>query len=137
MKINIRKKRRIDIAESGALSDLAFLLIIFFIVIAVFNVNSGFLLGLPLKNSMRIVNTQDIIKIELQENGTILIDKEPVTISIMEEAITANLENHPNMTVLLKIHPEVTYQSVVSIIEIVRKLEVDNFSFSMTEGETL
>ena len=137
MKIKTRKKRNIDIAESGALSDLAFLLIIFFIVIAVFNINNGFILGLPQKNSIRIVNTQDIIKINLEANGTVLINKDPVTIPVMEEKISANLQHHPNMTVLLKIHPEVSYQSVVSIIEIVRKLEVDNFSFTMTKGETL
>ena len=137
MKIKTRKKRDIDISESGVLSDIAFLLIIFFIVIAVFNINSGFVLGLPQKNSIRIVNTQDIIKIDLQANGTILINKNPVTIPVMEENISANLQHHPNMTVLLKVHPEVLYQSVVSIIEIVRKLEVDNFSFAMTEGETL
>ena len=137
MKIKTRKKRNIVIAESGALSDIAFLLIIFFIVIAVFNINSGFILGLSKKNSIRIVNTQDIIKIDLQANGTILINKNPVTIPVMEENISANLQHHPNMTVLLKVHPEVLYQSVVSIIEIVRKLEVDNFSFAMTEGETL
>ena len=137
MKIKTRKKRNIDIAESGALSDLAFLLIIFFIVIAVFNINNGFILGLPQKDSIRIVNTQDIIKINLEANGTVLINKDPVTIPVMEEKISANLQHHPNMTVLLKIHPEVSYQSVVSIIEIVRKLEVDNFSFTMTKGETL
>ena len=137
MKIKTRKKRNIDIAESGALSDLAFLLIIFFIVIAVFNINNGFILGLPQKNSIRIVNTQDIIKINLEANGTVLINKDPVTIPVMEEKISANLQHHPNMTVLLKIHPEVSYQSVVSRSEIVRKLEVDNFSFTMTKGETL
>ena len=137
MKINTRKKKRIDIAESGALSDLAFLLIIFFIVIAVFNVNNGFLLGLPQKNSTKIVNTEDILKIYLQADGLILIDEEAVSLVKMEESITGNLEDHPNMTILLKIDPEVTYQKVVSIVEIVRKLEVENFSFSMTSGDLL
>ena len=137
MKINTRKKKRIDIAESGALSDLAFLLIIFFIVIAVFNVNNGFLLGLPQKKSTKIVNTEDILKIYLQADGLILIDEEAVSLVKMEESITGNLEDHPNMTILLKIDPEVTYQKVVSIVEIVRKLEVENFSFSMTSGDLL
>ena len=38
-----------DSSSSGALNDLSFLLIIFFIVIAGFNVNKGFLLNLPSK----------------------------------------------------------------------------------------
>ena len=36
-----------DAGSSGPLNDLSFLLIIFFIVIAGFNVNKGFLLNLP------------------------------------------------------------------------------------------
>ena len=38
-----------DAGSSGSLNDLSFLLIIFFIVIAGFNVNKGFLLNLPSK----------------------------------------------------------------------------------------
>ncbi len=135
MKINSRKKRKIDIAESGALSDLAFLLIIFFIVIAVFNVNNGFILSLPQKNSTRIVNSEDILKFTLEENGSIYFSDQVISLVFLDEIISENLKVHPNLTVLLKIDPDVRYQMVVSLIEVVRKLEVDNFSFSMTEGE--
>ncbi len=135
MKINSRKKRKIDIAESGALSDLAFLLIIFFIVIAVFNENNSFILSLPQKNSTRIVNSEDILKFTLEENGSIYFSDQVISLVFLDEIISENLKVHPNLTVLLKIDPDVRYQMVVSLIEVVRKLEVDNFSFSMTEGE--
>ncbi len=129
-----RKKRdRIDIADSGALSDLAFLLIIFFIVIAVFNVNKGFMLGLPKKNSTKIVNTQDIVRARLAENGGIYLDNLEVSIPELETKVKGLLDEKPNLTLLLKIEPDVPYQEVVNIIEIARKLEVENFSFSMTE----
>ena len=54
-----------DSSSSGALNDLSFLLIIFFIVIAGFNVNKGFLLNLPSKEKPLIVNNEDIIKCSL------------------------------------------------------------------------
>jgi biopolymer transport protein ExbD len=41
--------------DSGASSDIAFLLIIYFIVIAGFNINNGFLMNLPEKNSTRFI----------------------------------------------------------------------------------
>lgn len=127
------KRKRIDIADSGALSDLAFLLIIFFIVIAVFNVNKGFILGIPKKNSTKIVNIDDIIKVRLGNSGELSIQGQPISILELEEEIVLLLNSHPNLTFVLKIEPEVHYQNVVSIIEIVRKLEVDNFSFSIAE----
>lgn len=128
-----KKKKRIDIADSGALSDLAFLLIIFFIVIAVFNVNKGFMLGLPKKNSTKVVNVNDIVKVSLRNDGKLFVDDQEVEIDEIEEDIEVLLDSSPNLTFLLKIEPEVPYQLVVQVIEIVRKLEVDNFSFSMTE----
>lgn len=129
------KKKRLEQADSGALSDLAFLLIIFFIVIAVFNVNKGFMLGLPKKNSTKIVNVEDILKVRLYQDGTLKTGDITLTTSELEEEVTNLLIDQPNLTFLLKIDPEVPYQRVVTIIEIVRKLKVDNFSFSIINEE--
>jgi hypothetical protein len=41
MRIRVARKKPVDPIESGSLSDLAFLLIIYFIVIAGFNVNEA------------------------------------------------------------------------------------------------
>ena len=58
-----------DAGSSGSLNDLSFLLIIFFIVIAGFNVNKGFLLNLPSKDKPIVVNTQDILKCSISGEG--------------------------------------------------------------------
>lgn len=129
MQIKRKRKKRIDIAESGALSDLAFLLIVFFIVIAVFTVNTGFILGLPRKNSTKIVNTEDIIRIDLLEDGSIEYNNQKIAQQDLENLVTERLAVRPNMTLLLTIDPEVRYQEVVDVIDIIRKKDVDNFSF--------
>jgi biopolymer transport protein ExbD len=134
MKISVKRKARIDIAESGALSDLAFLLIIFFIVIAVFNINSGFLLGLPRKDSTKIVNVDEILKVSLSREGEFILRGKPASKDALEAAARETLRTHPNMTFLLRIHPDTPYQRVVDVIDLVRSLGVENFSFSMEEG---
>ena len=63
-----------DAGSSGSLNDLSFLLIIFFIVIAGFNVNKGFLLNLPSKEKPVVVNVDDIIKCSLLSDGSIILD---------------------------------------------------------------
>ncbi len=135
MQIKTKRRKRTDIAESGALSDLAFLLIVFFIVIAVFTVNTGFILGLPRKNSTKIVNVEDIMKINLLEDGSIEQNGEKLTLSRLDEMVTERLTVRPNMTLLLTIEPEVAYQEVVDIIDFVRKKDVDNFSFRLAEEQ--
>jgi biopolymer transport protein ExbD len=133
MNLKRKSKRHLDIANSGALSDLAFLLIIFFIVVAVFNINKGFILLLPKKDSVKIINVKDIIKVTLKENGTLVYDDKAIIQPELEEIVKENLSQYPNMTFLLSIHPEVPYQRVVHIVDMVRKLQVENFSFSMME----
>ena len=104
-----------DAGSSGSLNDLSFLLIIFFIVIAGFNVNKVFLLNLPSKEKPIVVNTQDIIKCSLNADGK----------------ISDKLVTWPNMTFLLTIDPDTPYQKVVDVISVIRKLKVENFSFRM------
>ena len=133
--MNIKRKRKkiINIADSGALSDLAFLLIIFFIVIAVFNVNKGFLLGLPQKGSTKIVNVEDIIKVILTKDNKLIYNDHNVKLNEIEKIVKERLEVKPNMTFLLKINPEARYQDVVNVVDSILTLNVDNFSFSMIE----
>jgi biopolymer transport protein ExbD len=133
MKIKRKRKKILNIADSGALSDLAFLLIIFFIVIAVFNVNKGFMLGLPQKGSTKIVNVEDIIKVILTSENELIYNNQNIELSEIEKIVKERLINRPNMTFLLKISPKARYQNVVNVVDSILTLNVDNFSFSMLE----
>lgn len=120
-----------DSSSSGALNDLSFLLIIFFIVIAGFNVNKGFLLNLPSKDKPLVVNTNDILKCELDASGALFLDGQEIKIEALAEKIIAKLKKQPNMTFLLTINPETHYQKVIDVVSTIRKLKVENFSFRM------
>lgn len=120
-----------DSSSSGALNDLSFLLIIFFIVIAGFNVNKGFLLNLPSKDKPIVVNTNDILKCELDESGALFLDGQEIKMESLSQKIEKKLKGQPNMTFLLTIDPETHYQKVIDVVSAIRKLKVENFSFRM------
>ena len=120
-----------DSSSSGALNDLSFLLIIFFIVIAGFNVNKGFLLNLPSKEKPIVVNTNDILKCELDQNGALFLDGQEIKLEALSKKISDKLKTQPNMTFLLTINPETHYQNVIDVVAAIRKLKVENFSFRM------
>jgi biopolymer transport protein ExbD len=131
MKVKIIRRKGADIGESGTLSDLAFLLIIFFIVIAVFNAHQGFLLGLPRPGSRRIVQKQDLLRVEITRTGEVRFDGKPASLEDLAAKARSLRQERPNMTLALQIDPETPYQRVVDIIDLVRKLDIDNFSFRM------
>lgn len=133
IRIRSTRRNRVDIAESGALSDLAFLLIIFFIVIAVFNVNSGFLLGLPQPGSVTTVYTEELMRLRVTNENLVLYDGETVTLQEVHDLVQQRRRQQANMTLLVVLEPDAAYQMLVSIVEIARVLDVDNFSFSMVD----
>lgn len=123
-----------DAGSSGSLNDLSFLLIIFFIVIAGFNVNKGFLLNLPSREKPVIVNTQDILKCSLDAEGGLTLEGKRIEMEELAEKIREKQTLWPNMTFLLTIAPQTPYQKFVDVISRVRKLKIENFSFRMEEG---
>lgn len=120
-----------DAGSSGSLNDLSFLLIIFFIVIAGFNVNKGFLMNLPSKDKPIIVNINDILKCAITENGQIILDGKTCSLEELSSKVLEKQKSWPNMTFLLTINPETPYQKVVDVIGEIRKIKVENFSFKM------
>lgn len=122
-----------DAGSSGSLNDLSFLLIIFFIVIAGFNVNKGFLLNLPSKEKPVVVNQNDIIKCALTSDGSIILEGKKIEVSELNPVISSKLKKWPNMTFLLTIDGNAPYQSVVNVIAEVKSLKVENFSFRMAQ----
>ncbi len=122
-----------DSSSSGALNDLSFLLIIFFIVIAGFNVNKGFLLNLPVKDKPRIVKTDDLMKCRLTSDGSLFIDDQCLTLAELSAEVEKKKAEWPNMTFLLLIDPDTEYQHVVDIIYEIKQQKIEKFSFRKEE----
>jgi biopolymer transport protein ExbD len=131
--IKRRIKRKFD--ESSATSDIAFLLIIYFIVIAGFNINKGLLLNLPAKDSTRLVAKNDILRYELDKTGHIISNGKPVDIKTAERAILIGAALNPNLALVLTVSPDAPWQSVVSFVELAQKLKIESFSFKMQKDE--
>ena len=129
--MKFRQKKRGIFQETAASSDLAFLLIIYFLVMAGFNVNQGFLMNLPARNSTRLVMKEDLMRFEMDAKGIVFYEGNSVSMAQAETAISSVIGSHPNLAVVLLIDPGAPWQQVVSFVELAQKLKVDSFSFNM------
>jgi biopolymer transport protein ExbD len=133
MKLALRRRRSYD--DTAALSDLAFLLIIYFIVIAGFNINKGFLMNLPAKDSTRFVMKDELLRFELDSSGSLVHQGQAVDMAFAESEIKTLAAVHPNLAIVLTVHPQAPWQRVGSFVELAQKLEIESFSFAMgSEG---
>jgi biopolymer transport protein ExbD len=131
MKLN-RKIKFIQ-SESSAASDVAFLLIIYFLVIAGFNINQGFLMNLPARGSTRLILKEDLLRFDMDGKGAIQYQGSALSITDAEREIGRAVAGHPNLAVVLSIDPDAPWQQVVLFVELAQKLQVDSFSFNMKE----
>ena len=134
--MKLKRRKKTGFTDSSASSDIAFLLIIYFIVIAGFNINKGFLINLPAKDSTRLILKDDLLRFELDRNGNINYEEQVMGIIETEKLIAAVQAENPNVAVLLSIDPQANWQRVVSFVELAQDLKIDSFSFSMMkEGQ--
>jgi biopolymer transport protein ExbD len=129
--MKIRRRKEESPEDSSASSDIAFLLIIYFIVIAGFNVNQGFLLNLPARDSTRLVQKEDLLRYYLDARGDLVREGEVQELSAARVEIGSALASRPNLALLLTVDPRTPWQKVVSFVELAQDLEVESFSFVM------
>jgi biopolymer transport protein ExbD len=127
----LKRKKKLGFLETAAASDLAFLLIIYFIVIAGFNINKGFLMNLPAKDSTRIILRDDLLRFEMDEGGNIIHDARIVGITEAKKLVSSAQNVNPNIAVILTIDPQARWQEVVSFVELAQQQKIDSFSFTM------
>jgi biopolymer transport protein ExbD len=133
MKLKGRTRRGFN--DSGASSDIAFLLIIYFIVIAGFNVNRGFLMNLPAKDSTRFILREDLLRFELNALGEIVYQDRIRDMAFAAGEIRSAAAANPNLAVILTIDPQAPWQRVVSFVELAQDLRIDSFSFTLKKGD--
>ena len=133
--MKIIRKRKKGFIETCAASDLAFLLIIYFLVIAGFNINKGFIVDLPAKDSARLILKDDLLRFEMNRSGEIMLGDEVLSIQGAGAVIKSAQRENPNIAVIITIDKSAVWQNVVSFVELAQDLKIDSFSFSMKKDQ--
>ena len=133
--MKLHRRTKTGFSDSSASSDIAFLLIIYFIVIAGFNINQGFLMTLPAKDSTRLILKDDLLRFDLDGAGNLFHQGASLDYALAEREIRSAVAGHPNLAVMLTVDGRAPWQSVVSFVELAQKLEVDSFSFTMKKND--
>ncbi|MCL2214385.1 MAG: biopolymer transporter ExbD [Treponema sp.] len=133
--MKIKRLKKQGFLETCAASDLAFLLIIYFLVIAGFNITSGFIVTLPAKDSTRYILSENLLRFDMNANGDIIHTGNIINLVTTRDLIINAQENNPEIAVLLTIDTHARWQNVVSFVELAQDLHIESFSFSMQRDE--
>ena len=134
----MKKKKKEPLGElrMDSTADVAFLLLIFFIVTTIFAAEQGLTLVLPGKQTetdVVKVKESNIATIFVQEDNSITLDKKPIVINHIQKSIEDRLLAKPQLVVLLKVHPEADYGMMVSCLDELRLANANKVSLKTAE----
>ncbi len=106
---------------TGSMADISFLLIVFFMLTAVFSVGMGIDFAVPEapKKDDRIV-AEEAIDVHVLANGSLEVDHRSMAISQLLPYIKAKLAVAAEKPVLLRTDPEAPYRSMIAVLDELR-----------------
>jgi len=134
----LRRKRPSAAREisMASTSDVAFLLLIFFIVTTIFAAEQGLTLVLPSKKSeadIVKVKQSNVATLKVHESNLVTLDAVPIEINHIQKAIEDRIVANPKLVVVLEIHPEADYGQMVACLDELKLANATRVSLKTTE----
>ena len=73
----LKRKRKVDEVNSSSMADIAFLLLVFFLVTTTISMDKGINIILPADGSEKEVDKNNLVNIAMNDQGKILVDDSP------------------------------------------------------------
>tara|TARA_B110000438_G_scaffold121767_1_gene118876 strand:- start:38 stop:439 length:402 start_codon:yes stop_codon:yes gene_type:complete len=127
----IKKERRpIQEINSSSMADIAFLLLVFFLVTTTISMDKGISLVLPSEGNELEVNRKNIVNILMNESGKVLIDDKPTKINAIKGIIERKLSSNPNLIFSVQTHPRTKYQNYLEILDQLKEAKATKISIA-------
>ncbi len=138
---NKKKQRSHDIPTSS-MADIAFLLLIFFLVTTTMDMDKGIPMILPERGGEVKINPKNIAKILINQNGDVLFDGEVVDDMLLKDMLSTRLqerghdaEGKPKLIVSIKTDRLTEYDRYITILDIVKESGATKISIAEPDKE--
>ena len=131
----IAKKRDRDaVIPSSSLADIAFLLLIFFLVTTTIDTDKGIDMVLPPEGEMKEINRKNIISLVINADGLVLLDKNPVEINEIRNVIEERQSRNPNLIISVKTVRDTKYDVYIRVLDQLKKAKTQRISIAEPES---
>ena len=119
MKVSVQPKKKPRI-EMIPLIDLMFLILVSFVYGVFFmSVHRGVQVALPL-SSTAMIEKQLTLTLSIQSDGTLFLDKEPITFEHLGEVLKLKTAENKGTGVLLFADKNLPYQKLYTVLDLIR-----------------
>ena len=138
--LNNKKTKVSDEIPSSSMADIAFLLLIFFLVTTVFPKDKGLAIVLPEESEEVQVSQKNILHILIQPNGTVEIRRgesqqtQTVSPSEVEGIWRQDVAQNPSLIAGVKTHPDAAYRYMIDVLDALQSAGAERISLQLMEG---
>ncbi len=129
----LRAKEKEDVEiPSSSLADIAFLLLVFFLVCTTIDVDKGLNMVLPPTDvEEQKINPKNITNLLINDAGQVLLDNEPVsTVRDLERIIREKIAQNDKLIVSLKTTRGTKYNVYISVLDQLKRANATRISIA-------
>lgn len=138
--LNNKKSKVSDEVPTSSMADIAFLLLIFFLVTTVFPKDRGLAIVLPEESEEVEVNQKNILHIVIQPTGIVEVRRgesqqvQSVTPAEIEGIWRQDVAANPNLIAGVKTHPDAPYRFMIDVLDALQTAGADKISLQLLEN---
>ncbi len=106
---------------TGSFADIAFLLIVFFMLTLTFSVSQGLDFNLPKDEPPAEIDPVDSVLVEIQADASLMVDGRPLELDRLLEYLAPRLEQNPAKPVIIHPLPDAPYGGMVAVYDLLRR----------------
>jgi biopolymer transport protein ExbD len=139
----VEKKRQREVGiPTASLADIAFLLLLFFLVTTTIDLDKGIPLTLPEKGAgLARINPKNISNILINAQNEVLLDNDPVTIPEILDRLRTKVEDRglgpdgkPILVVSIKTERQTEYNTFIEVLDQVKRSGATKISIAEPES---
>ncbi len=125
-----RRRSKLKQIPSASMADIAFLLLVFFLVTTTISMDKGIGQVLPAIGEVLEVNPKNITKVLVNATGQVLHDDELVPLNQLRNRIRNMLAQNDKLIVSVKTHPQTKHQAYIDVLDQLKQAGANRISIA-------
>jgi len=126
----IKRRFRGGEIPTSSMADIAFLLLIFFLVTTTIDIDKGLGLVLPAEGETIEIKKKNILNCLINSSGMVLLGGEPVNLKDVSRIVKEKLRENNKLIISVKTHEKTRYKDYVAIIDQLKIAEATRISIA-------
>ena len=128
------RRRPLQEINSSSMADIAFLLLVFFLVTTTISMDKGISLVLPSEGNELEVNKKNIVNILINDRGKVLMDEKPTKIDKIKSIAERKIASNSKIIFSVLTNKNTKYSDYILVLDQLKQAKATKISIANPPG---